>query len=385
MLFFSSTAYAMAFARQNYQILGWIWFPLALYGLSTQQYALAAFAWLASGVFSITAIFFAVPVTVFLSIYVDDYISLFTLAPALVVCLVRVGPVLNNGSYNTLIDLAKLIGAKRAGVRYRRDSSRRLTLSAFYFAGLYIVAIVFMLIASDHLALFPLLGLVLLIINERFFRVADIQSLVMIMASLFTFDIMLAEPDAYLMLGYWLAISPLGAALSIQSTTQNGKLSGILVNPPFDHTFITTKIESFLEPINSGERVYFAFEDPGGRYENIFDGYRLIHELPLYVAACKEVHLFPDWWAVAETNYDGAPQCWGRSPDEVIDSLKHWQTSYAIIYQAAGTELEAIWRDHFRQLGALDWKDIEPLFNGRHLWPKELDTPKWFLLELIDT
>ena len=43
----------MAFVRQNYQILGWMWLPTALYGVSSEQWALASFAWFAA-VFGIT-------------------------------------------------------------------------------------------------------------------------------------------------------------------------------------------------------------------------------------------------------------------------------------------------------------------------------------------
>ena len=61
-----------------------------------------------------------------------------------------------------------------------------------------------------------------------------------------------------------------------------------------------------------GQIIYFAFNDPDNRYSNIFDGYRVIHELTL-VAADKRGSDFSDWYAVEETNFEGAPQCWGRS------------------------------------------------------------------------
>ena len=74
-------------------------------------------------------------------------------------------------------------------------------------------------------------------------------------------------------------------------------------------------------PVPEGSKVYFAFSDPDGSYGKIFDGYRHIHEVPLHVATLRKINLFPDWWAVSQTNYVEAPNCWGRTKNEVLENL----------------------------------------------------------------
>ena len=107
----------------------------------------------------------------------------------------------------------------------------------------------------------------------------------------------------------------------------------------------------------------------------------MIHELPLQVASSKEVHLFPDWYAVLETNYEGAPECWGRSVDEVIENCDRWQVDFAIIYQEAGTDLDEQWTTDFHCVSEFDWADYLHLLRGVCLWPNDKPTPKWFLLQ----
>ena len=40
-LFLSSTSYVMAFARQNYQILGWMWYPLSLFSFDIKSWVMS--------------------------------------------------------------------------------------------------------------------------------------------------------------------------------------------------------------------------------------------------------------------------------------------------------------------------------------------------------
>jgi hypothetical protein len=133
--------------------------------------------------------------------------------------------------------------------------------------------------------------------------------------------------------------------------------------------------------VSAGEAVYCGFNNPEGRYGNIFDGYRVIHEAPLCVAAEKNFHLVPDWYAVLETNFDGAPECWGRSVDEVLENCDRWSAKYALIYQDTGSTLGQEWLKHFKIAGELDWVDLLPYLRETPLWSSAKPTPKWFLIE----
>ena len=75
-----------------------------------------------------------------------------------------------------------------------------------------------------------------------------------------------------------------------------------------------------------------AFDNPQGVYENVFDGYRTLLELPFYVSSEREIHFVPDWWAVYDSNFEGAPDFWGRDVDSVIEDTKRWKADYNVIW-----------------------------------------------------
>ena len=80
-IMFSSTAYAMAFARQNYQILDGCGYSSPLF-LGNYAYMSAAFFFFATGLSGITPIFFAVPIVATLAYTLFDPWLLIALLPA---------------------------------------------------------------------------------------------------------------------------------------------------------------------------------------------------------------------------------------------------------------------------------------------------------------
>lgn len=380
-LLLSTTAYAMAFARQNYQILGWMWYPAALFFTSTGNYVLASFTWFAAGISGITPTFFAIPIVISLSIVSNDFTMLLVLLPAVLHTVLRFTPLIFDGGLeNALVSIAKAIGVTQKKVRYNREMNH-FSLVTLYLTGLYFFSTIVMSIGIEQVAVLPLLGTALFLINQRFFRVADEQSVILVAVSLFVFTAIQSEPNWLVLLSLWMAGNPFGGFLSIQRLNRLGDGDGaIIVNAPFDVTELVAGVHKFLSVVSPAERVYFAFDDPGGRYSNIFDGYRVIHELPLMVASNREIHLFPDWWAVAETNYEGAPQCWGRSLEEVVRNCETWNANYAIIYQVSDSVLEEKWNEDFELVSAFDWNSYKGLLRKTHLWASDRPTPKWFLL-----
>ena len=179
----------------------------------------------------------------------------------------------------------------------------------------------------------------------------------------------------------FIILNPFGIFLMIQNLTEKDKKIDTFSFVPFNYKQFLIKIENFLKPINTNERIYFAFNDPLENYFKVFDGYRVIYEAPLYVASKNNFHIFPDWWAVGETNYKGAPQIWGRSLKDVLKNLDFWNAKYTIIYQKTGTKLEKKWKQDFELISELDWKTMHDNIKGFNLWNASLPTPKWFLLK----
>ena len=383
-LFFSSTSYAMAFARQNYQILGWMFIPSTLFFLNSGDLIGASLAFFLSGLGALTPIFFAVPITAFFALQKIDPYLLITLAPSLTMILFRFLPLLANQSLmKSFKEIAKLIGISSKEVRYSREMNRVSTYT-YYFLLIYTLGVMILYFATSVVPTLAIVGIFAFLINQRIARVADEESMILLFLSFFTFYVIQHDNNWLALCSLWFVASPLPIFLSVQEHSLKKKLGKIFLSAPYDHSLLVARMEEFFSPVKNGESVYFAFANPQEKYSNIFDGYRHILELPLYVASKNKFHLFPDWWAVSETNYVGAPNCWGRSCNEVSQNMKKWNAKYSLIYQDSGTDLEEKWLKNYELLSNFDWKEFIPSFRGVNMWAEDLPSPKWFLLKTND-
>ena len=382
-LLFSSTCYAMAFARQNYQILGWMFFPLTLFFLNSGDLIGVSLSLFFTGFGAITPIFFAFPIVFYFSIcFIDPWI-LATLVPVIIVISIRFFTMLASKSFLvSLNETAKLIGLSSRKVRYNREMSK-VSNYTIYFLIIFSIGTLFLSFASDVFPTLAVFGIIAFFVNQRLLRVADEESMIMLFLSLFAFYVIQQEYNLLAISALWLVASPLPVFLSVQEPLSKMKFGRIIVNPPFDHSKLESGFDKFFSSVREGESVYFAFSDPKGKYQNCFDGYRHILEMPLYVAAKNGFHLFPDWYAVSQTNYLGAPNCWGRNQEKVSENMDRWHAKFAVIYQDSETDLEKKWLNHYDLLSTFDWKEYLPMFRGVKMWSTSSVTPKWFLLKSI--
>ena len=139
------------------------------------------------------------------------------------------------------------------------------------------------------------------------------------------------------------------------------------------------KFAQFFSTVNSEKKIFMAFHDPGNKYVNVFDGLRFHIEFPLYVTSKKGILLFPDWMAMIETNYIGAPNCWGREPNEVLENIKTWDADYALVYQKDLQALDPKWSNTgFKIISHVTWKENE--FKSKdNIWFPYTDLSWWLL------
>jgi hypothetical protein len=133
---------------------------------------------------------------------------------------------------------------------------------------------------------------------------------------------------------------------------------------PFDISKIIEAVDHFFNIVRTGQRVLFAFKDPDGKYESIFDGYRVILESAAYVAAHRTWHLFPDWYFIIHYNYPDSPDCWGIEPDEVRANAEKWNADYLVIYSTTSEtslhhSVDPYEASGLKFTGAiLDWREL---------------------------
>lgn len=380
-LLFSATAFAMAFTRQNYNILGWLWFPLALYAVLTGHWALAALAWVAASMASITVVFAALPLMIVHALGAGRHEPLLTLVPALLKLTLHLAPLVSaGGARAATTNMAKMIGLTSAGVRYKRRSMGLRPFTA-YFLLLYALGCA-MLWYGRSAPVLPLAALALFAINQVAARFADEQSVILMFVSVFAAQLLMSPPSMVDLAALSIVANPLPVFLGLCSFERDRTLVRVQAREPFDHSRLQEGLARFLEPVPVGARILWAFDDPQDEYERVFDGYRTLLELPQFVAASRGVHLFPDWHAVAETNYQGAPGFWGRSTQSVLDNARLWQATHVIVYQDTASSLDDAWaRCGFRALAAFDWREWLGELDELPLWRAE-QPPHWYLLEV---
>ncbi len=89
----------------------------------------------------------------------------------------------------------------------------------------------------------------------------------------------------------------------------------------------------------------------------------------------------PDWWAVFDLNYEGAPDFWGTDVTRVSKNASDWNAHFVVIYQEAGTTLHTQWeKAGFRVLTRFSWAEQESELQG--IKPYTGKTPEWWLLKV---
>ena len=375
----STTFYANTFALQNYNALGWLFFPLGIYGIVTQNWIIAGIAWFLASFCSITVVSMGGVLSIVSAVINLSVAPVFAMLPA--------GLKLSTHFYSFLsfkdikssfLSIAKSIGIYRRNVKYKHHLTAQGLLTATYFLFLYIQFFIVAYWVKGEISIFFLTGLGLFIANSTYLRFADVQSTQMLMFSLAT-AIIIQNPTPALLLSYWILISPL--PLLIPFPFMDKVLDVVPKLAPFAIRKLSEDMGSFLAPVKTGEKVLMAFDNPRGSFENLFDGYRVLLELSLYVSSKKGIHFMPDWWIIHESNYEGAPDFWGRDIDSVSKNIKRWKADYVVIYQNAGTTLELLWEEAgFKVLSKFSWVDHEEDLRG--MKPYDGETPDWWLMKI---
>ena len=189
------------------------------------------------------------------------------------------------------------------------------------------------------------------------------------------------EPSFVIFLAGLILLNPIAMVMDIHNVDELDTPGTIAIFQPFDHSKAISLVTDFVRKVAKPGRILFCYEDPCGKYENLFDGYRNFHELLLNTAAETDLHVIPDWYAVSETNYVGARQIWGRNPNEAMANCESLSAPNLIVYQEANTELDDKWSKDFKLMAVLDWSEPKNLaLFGEGFWSKTEGPPKWFLL-----
>ena len=368
----------MTWMHQNYNILGWAFFPILVFALIHQQYYLVGGILFVVSFFSFTGWVVGSALLVSVGLIYQDWLLFLTLVPAAIKMLTlnfyplytsdATGKILNN--------LAKAIGLSKSNAKYVRKKQLAITrlIPMVYMATLQMLLLIFIYYIHGAVYWYLAISILLFIANAFFFRFADDQGMYFLFLIVGLSGVYHYE-DLMLLIPFWLGCNPLPLAMNVKS-------KNLLVMPVLKPVYIKPLIrdvERFLSPLHAGDKVLLAYGDPQGSYENVFDGYRNFIELPIYVAMQRGIRLLPGWWSVFELNYEGAPDFWCREPDEVLSKMQEWKTGFAIVYQEDSKTLDPKWENYgYEVLEEFDWNDFPVLKEDRRLI--KYGFTKWWLL-----
>lgn len=332
----STTTFAMAFYRQNYQILGWVFLPVALYALHSDQWVLAALLFLISASFAITP-FLLIIIPLSAGLVASPQLELYIcLVPAAVFIFLFLTRPWNHSQvfqgWQLFGQLIGLFGGKT--VRYRRTSMRLHPLLLFVVVT-YGLSATLLWRAYNNPPWPLILALVVSVANERLRRIADFHALLMLLSIVITTHVVTSTPSFTAIFALWFALAMPPTLLGIKV---NGTLLSLRVLPvqPFDHTLVLNRLRMIFGLLPQSGTTLMIFRDPAGVYENLFDGFRIFIEAPILVGMEFDRRVFPDWYFIAETNQEGAPDVWCQTWDQVKSKVKEYKADSVIVFSAEG-------------------------------------------------
>ncbi|MFY9100648.1 hypothetical protein OZY48_06345 [Aliarcobacter cryaerophilus] len=326
---FSTLFFATFIEIQNYNILGWMLYPIFLSYVESGNYLVISLVLFLVSLSSFTAFFIAGILVFISSVYLFDFYLFLSLIPAGIKWIIPIIVSMKGGGLSKM--LGTLGGHEK--VKYSRVNSKKLSINKIYILGLQVQFLIVAYFYNEiNLALLLLFVIVFLfIVNELFARFADQQSFYLAYLSILVFFLFHSSIDIVLILSFIFSIYPVyGLMLNVSPRGKSFISAG--VRKPYNIKNDIEKLCQMYEQIPSGEKLLVAYKNPNGQYGNIFNGYRVFNEPLQYAATIKNICLFPDWYMVFENNKEDSNESfWFDKEEDIIDYMKANEISYVLI------------------------------------------------------
>jgi hypothetical protein len=354
----SSSLYGQALLRQNYNALGWMFWPVALWATILGYTQVATGLWLGASFFSFTAVFAAGLVCGIFSVLSQDPWPLLGVVPGLLKLACHLLPNLWQGNLLERVTVT----AKAIGFHKSKNSAagqllypQVLGTRTCYMLGLFFVFFVASF-ANQHWSLYLAAYLVYLLNLKK--RFADDQSVELMLLSTAS-ALVFCQFSWTQFCALWLIACPIplldlrSRGWSVFDTVPELEL--------LDFRILETRLHDFLKPVPDRSRVLMAFSDPQEDFFQAFEGQRVTKESLCYCAAQREIHISPDWWFVFDQNFEGGERLWGLSSWEVLENARKISAQFVVL-PSQGDVPPRFSEDGFELLGCYTWAENCP-FN----------------------
>lgn len=355
-IFFSvaSTLFYIIFVDiQNYNIVGWMFLPLAINSLLSQNYLTFSILTIAMSFASFTSIYVISWFVLVSSLYTMSLMPLIALIPAIIKISI---PVITSMQCKSLQKMSALIGLYKA-TKYKRNNIR-LSFANYYISILWLLfpSVYFIFYGFNEMFLFTVIPVILYVMNQRISRFADSQTFYIVFLSIAALALLKSEANIYLLGAFILSINPIYGLIGIKP---HGRyFFNPAVRKPINSKNIEKCIEKFLDKLKPKSKVLLSFKNPNNNYNNIFDGYRNFIEPLEFVANKHDIIIFPDWWYVFENNRSDSPEdFWANEPESVKNALFTYNANYVIVYNNI-EEFDNKWNKDFDKISLLKWNKL---------------------------
>ncbi len=357
-LFFSNT-----FRSQNYNVVGWIFFPLIVIGIFEQNIFLVSTCILLSSFGSFTVVVLACILSGIYGLLECNVLLALSGFPAVIKLLLHFYPFLKLERKTSKAILGKVLKAIGANdkAKYKRKKTKALDLFKGYFILLDIQFIIALYIIGQAIPVLYLITFLIYFLNAIKIRFADDQSMHMLKLTIAVVSALYIN-DFWILPSLWILISPLPLMAGYY---QMNVLDILPISKPLDLSILEENFDMFFSEIPRESKVLLSFENPQASYEAVFDGLRNYIELPIYIAMQSEVKLFPDWWAVFELNYEGSEEIWGTSEKEILKNMETWKCNYVICYSFEGKPIHksVSQSNNLELISSFHWSKYDSLFE----------------------
>jgi len=330
-VFFSTLFFAIFIEIQNYNIIGWMLYPIFLTYLEDGSYLVLSLVLFLIALSSFTGFFIAGILVIISSIYLSDFYLLVTLLPGGIKWIL---PILISMKDRVVSKMFGAIGVYDK-VKYRRKSKKRLSIETTYILGLQVQFLFFTFMINDVNFSIVLLAVIvfLFIVNELLIRFADQQSLYLAFLSVSIFYLLNVNFDYILLYSFMFTIFPIyGLIMNVRPLGNRFISPG--VRKPFNAQKTIEDLSYFLDKAPDASRLLIAYENPKGVYEHLFYNhqYKVFNEIFQYTAILKSILVFPNWYFVFENNKENDDESfWIDNEKEAINYMKKNNITYILV------------------------------------------------------
>lgn len=380
----SSTFYGLTFCKQNYNVLGWVFFPIIIFALYNNCNIVLLLFLILISFGSFTATFISCLISTVFFILTGKIHLLILIVPTILKILIFHIMPCRKELRKIVIRIISTISGRGKKIKYKRSKTSKEILGIFYYTILYLQFIIISYLFLGEIDLILLLAFFIFILNNLIFRFADYQSIYTMMATIcIASSIINFCPQVLISL--LIVLNPLPILIGFD------KIQGVFEIPkvlkPFDISEIFDSVEEFILMIPKEETLTMNFNNPHGDYGKIFDGLNSQREVFGYIATKHKRLFYPDSYCVYQDNSNELSKniVWGRENEQIHQLLDSTKANYTIFYSKIENGHKAIKANKligFKCISTFDWGKFEDNFSFYNYEIKK-DQRYWHLMRRV--